>query len=53
MSLEAIRETETVIKAMRAEHAPLAVHIFVSRRRYRNTPDTKGGRRANSLARVT
>jgi hypothetical protein len=51
--MEAIRETENVLKVMRAEHDPLAAHIFVSRRRYRNTPDTKGGKRTESLARLT
>lgn len=50
---DAIRETETVLRAMRAEHDPLAVHIFVSRRRYRNVPDTKGGKRADTVARLT
>jgi hypothetical protein len=29
---EAIQEMEAVVKTMRAEHDPLAVHIFVSRR---------------------
>jgi hypothetical protein len=50
---EAIHETESVLKAMRAEHDPLAVHIFVSRRQYRNTPDTKGGKRSDLVARTT
>jgi hypothetical protein len=50
---DAIKETETVLKSMRAEHDPLAVHIFVSRRRYRNTPDTKGGKRVDTVARLT
>lgn len=38
---EAIRQTEAVLEAMRAEHDPLAVHIFISRRQYRNMPGTK------------
>jgi hypothetical protein len=50
---EAIAATESVLRAMRAEHDPLAVHIFVARRRYRNTPDTKGGKRGDTLARLT
>lgn len=50
---EAIQETESVLKAMRAEHDPLAVHIFVSRRQYRNTPDTKSGKRTEMVARLT
>jgi hypothetical protein len=31
---KAIREVEAVLKTMRAEHDPLASHIFVSRRHY-------------------
>ena len=50
---EAIQETESVLKSMRAEHDPLAVHIFVSRRQYRNTPDTKSGKRTENVARFT
>jgi hypothetical protein len=50
---QAIQETETVLKLMRAEHDPLAVHIFVSRRQYRNTPDTKSGKRTENVARLT
>ena len=38
---------------MRAEHNPLAVHIFVSRRQYRNMPDTKSGRRSETAARLS
>lgn len=49
----AIKETETVLNAMRVERDPLAVHIFVSRRQYRNTPDTKSGKRAETVARLT
>jgi hypothetical protein len=30
---------------MKAEHDPLASHIFVSRRHYRNVTDTKSGKR--------
>jgi hypothetical protein len=30
---------------MHAEHDPLAVHIFVSRRQYQNLSDTKSGKR--------
>ena len=37
----AIYETETVVEEMRTEQDPLAVHIFVPRRQYRNLPDTK------------
>jgi hypothetical protein len=38
---------------MRAEHDPLASHIFVSRRQYRNMHDTKGGKRHAMAARLS
>lgn len=38
---EAIVEVEDEVAAMKADHDPLAVHIFVSRRNYRNVHDTK------------
>jgi hypothetical protein len=38
---KAIRDVETELAAMKAEHDPLASHIFVSRRHYRNANDTK------------
>jgi len=41
----AIRNVETELVAMKAEHDPLASHIFISRRHYRNVHDTKGGKR--------
>jgi hypothetical protein len=34
----------------KAEHNPLASHIFVSRRRYRNIEDTKSGKRREMTA---
>jgi hypothetical protein len=34
---------EVTVHEMRAEHDALAAHIFVSRRQYRNMPDTKSG----------
>ena len=37
---------------MDAEHDPLASHIFVSRRHYRNASDTKGGKRREMNARL-
>ncbi len=49
----ALREAEAALEEMRAEADPLAVHIFVSRRRYRNTPDSKGGRRHETAARLS
>jgi hypothetical protein len=50
---DAIRETEAVVEAMRAEHDPLAVHIFISRRQYRTVPDTKSGSRREVAARLS
>jgi hypothetical protein len=50
---EAIREVEDVITALKAEHDPLASHIFVSRRHYRNANDTKGGKRREINARLS
>ena len=38
---------------MKAEHDPLASHIFVSRRDYRNANDTKGGKRREMNARLS
>ena len=34
----AIRDVETELAAMKTEHDPLASHIFISRRHYRNLP---------------
>ena len=36
--IKAIREVEAVVEVMRAEHDPLASHIFVSRRITRTYP---------------
>ena len=41
------------IEEMRREHDPLASHIFVSRRNYRNMPDTKSGKRSDTAARLS
>jgi hypothetical protein len=38
---------------MKAERDPLASHIFVSRRHYRNAKDTKGGKRREMNARLS
>ena len=43
--ITAIRDVESELAAMKAEHDPLASHIFVSRRHYRNVADTKSGKR--------
>jgi septal ring factor EnvC (AmiA/AmiB activator) len=49
----AIRDVESELAAMKAEHDPLASHIFVSRRHYRNVNDTKSGKRREMLARLS
>ena len=49
----ALRETEAALEELRADSDPLAVHIFVARRQYRNVPDTKGGKRSEVAARLS
>jgi len=49
----AIDEVETELAAMKVEHDPLASHIFLSRRGYRNAHDTKGGKRREMNARLS
>jgi hypothetical protein len=49
----AIRDVERELAAMKAEHDPLATHIFISRRHYRNASDTKSGKRRETNARVS
>jgi len=44
---------EAVVETIRAEHDPLASHIFISRRQYRNAKDTKGGKRREMNARLS
>jgi chromosome segregation ATPase len=39
--LEAIEGVNAAVEEMRSEHDPLASHIFVSRRQYRNMTETK------------
>ena len=50
---KAIREVEAVVETMRAEHDPLASHIFVSRRHYQNLSDTKSGKRRGMSAQLS
>jgi hypothetical protein len=50
---KAIREVEEVVETIRAEQDPLASHIFISRRQYRNAKDTKGGKRREMNARLS
>ena len=49
----AIRDVESELEAMKTEHDPLASHIFVSRRYYRNANDTKSGKRREMTARLS
>jgi hypothetical protein len=49
----AIRDVESELTAMKAEHDPLASHIFISRRHYRNMNDTKSGKRRETMARLS
>jgi len=49
----AIRDAESELAAMRVEHDPLASHIFVARRHYRNVNDTKSGKRREMTARLS
>lgn len=49
----AIRDVEAELAAMKAEHDPLASHIFVSRRHYRNANDTKSGKRREINAQLS
>jgi len=49
----AIRDVETELAAMKAEHDPLASHIFISRRHYRNANATKSGKRREVNARLS
>jgi hypothetical protein len=44
---------EALLETLRAEHDPLASHIFVSRRQYRNANDTKGGKHREMNARLS
>lgn len=50
---EALREAENALEEARAEPDPLAVHIFASRRQYRNVADTKSGKRSETTARLS
>ena len=50
---EAIREVENAVAEMKADHDPLASHIFVSRRQYRQAHDTKSGKRREVNARLS
>jgi hypothetical protein len=49
----AIHDVESELTAMKAEQDPLASHIFISRRNYRNVNDTKSGKRGDMVARLS
>jgi hypothetical protein len=49
----AIRDVESELAEMKAEHDPIASHIFVSRRNYRTVNDTKSGKRRETMARLS
>lgn len=49
----AIRNVESELAAMKAAHDPLASHIFISRRHYRNANDTRSGKRREINARLS
>jgi len=49
----AIRDVECELASMKAEHDPLASHIFVSRRHYQNVNDTKSGKRRDMNVRLS
>ena len=49
----AIRDVESELAAMKAEHDPLPSHILVSRRHCRNVNDTKSGKRREMTARLS
>jgi len=49
----AIRDVESELAAMKAEHDPLATHIFVSRRHYRHANNPKSGKRREINAQLS
>ena len=49
----ATRYVECELAAMKGEHDPLASHIFVARRNYRNVNNTKSGKRREINARLS
>lgn len=50
---KATREATSALEEMQRERDPLASHIFISRRPYRNAEDTKSGRRHEMAARLS
>ena len=50
---KALRDVEIELAAMKADHDPLASHIFVARRHYQNLSDTKSGKRRAMSAQLS
>jgi hypothetical protein len=48
-----MRDVNAAIEEMQREHDPLASHIFVSRRHYRNASDTRSGKRHHVFAQLS
>src|SRR5947209_2837063 len=46
-------EVEAILAEIRAHPDPLARHIFVARHDYRQAPDTKSGKRRETMARLS
>lgn len=51
--ISAICDVQHAVAAMKTEHDPLALHIFLSRREYRSANDTKSGKRSEVRARLS
>lgn len=49
----AIMEAQRALEEAKAEPDPLATHIFVSRRQLRHMPDTKSGKRSETVIRLS
>ena len=49
----AITEAQEALTEAKAEPDPLATHIYISRRHYRNMSDTKSGKRHEREARTS
>jgi hypothetical protein len=50
---KAVHDVEAILVDIRAERDPLALHIYLARREYRNLRDTKSGKRHAMSARLT
>jgi hypothetical protein len=50
---DAVREVEAALAEMREQRDPLGLHVYLSRRHYRQMSDTKGGKRHAQFARTS